>query len=289
MRVSVVVPVVDRNESLRRLLGSLAHQTLLPEQVVVSVPDPERIDPELRQHPLVTLVSGAKGAAAQRNAGMRAVHDGVDLIVFVDDDTVLEEQYLERACDVMADPGIVALNGRVVRDGVAAKRPLRPEEMSEAMRQAAAARGDGVTPIGGLYGMNMVVRAQDALETPFDEALPLYSWLEDLDFSHRLARRGRMVRAEACICVHEGSASGGRTQHLRLGYSQVSNVLHLLRKGTVRRREALRLIGRPLLASLWGSLASPEADRRRARLRGMGLALADAARGRITPGRITRL
>lgn len=94
-----------------------------------------------------------------------------------------------------------------------------------------------------------------ARDVPFDERLPLYSWLEDLDFCRRMmARHGRVVKAMGVVAVHQGSNSGGRVAHQRLGYSQVANYVYLHRKGSAHTTEAWRLVARPVLACLVGSV-----------------------------------
>lgn len=102
-------------------------------------------------------------------------------------------------------------------------------------------------------------------------------------------RRGRLLKAGAPVIVHQGNKFGGRTQHLRLGYSMVANYAYLLRKGTVRLSDTFTLIGRPVLGSLRGLVLGPDRAERLQRFRGMGLAVADILRGRIDPGRIERL
>ena len=65
----------------------------------------------------------------------------------------------------------------------------------------------------------------------FDEQLPLYGWLEDVDFSRRVAGYGRVVKVSAARGVHLG-VKAARQRGVQLGYSQVANPVYLMRKGT---------------------------------------------------------
>ena len=65
----------------------------------------------------------------------------------------------------------------------------------------------------------------------FDEALPLYAWYEDIDFTRRLGRHGAILRLAGARGVHLGVKSG-RVPGRRLGYSQVANPIYLARKGS---------------------------------------------------------
>ena len=56
----------------------------------------------------------------------------------------------------------------------------------------------------GLYGCNMVFRAEAIGQERFDEQLPLYAWQEDIDFTARVGRARRMVKTDAFQGVHQG-------------------------------------------------------------------------------------
>jgi hypothetical protein len=63
----------------------------------------------------------------------------------------------------------------------------------------------------------------------FDERLPLYGWLEDVDFGGQLAGIGRIDKLTAARGVHLGIKQG-RQSAVRLGYSQIANPTYLSRK-----------------------------------------------------------
>jgi hypothetical protein len=85
------------------------------------------------------------------------------------------------------------------------------------------------------YGCNMAPRLvplhRHSLR--FDEDLPLYGWLDDVDLCRRLSAYGRIVKNWNMIGVHLGTKRG-RTAGIRLGYSQIANPIYLRRKGTLR-------------------------------------------------------
>jgi hypothetical protein len=122
----------------------------------------------------------------------------------------------------------------------------------------------------------------------FDEALPLYGWQEDVDFTYQLGARGVLVKNSRLSGVHMGSKAG-RTPGKRLGYSQISNPVYLLRKKTMPKALAWRLMRQNLAANLVKSL-KPEAHiDRRGRLTGNLLAIKDLVTGKIDPRRILEL
>jgi hypothetical protein len=109
-----------------------------------------------------------------------------------------------------------------------------------------------------------------------------------VDFAARVSRHGPVCATNAFAGVHRG-AKGGRTSGVRLGYSQVANVLYLCRKRSFGWSFGLRLMARNILANhvrlLW---SEPWVDRP-GRTRGNWLALADLLRGRLHPHRVVEL
>ena len=90
-------------------------------------------------------------------------------------------------------------------------------------------------------------------------------------------------------CVHCGEKRGRERSGRRLGYSQVCNPVYLLRKATLPRQIAVRMILRNLLAN-HAKLFRPEPwIDRQGRAAGNWLAIRDVLRGRVDPHRILEL
>lgn len=291
LKISAVVPTVSRHDALIRLVDALQSQTQPLAQLVLSVPDASvAIPASLGERPGVTVVTSGKGAARQRNTGIAALGPETDVVVFLDDDSVPREDYVAQVDAVFSEsPDIVGMTGRMARDGAVEKVELSPVELGEALARSHAEDGaEQQTPSSSLYGCNMAIRYSDIVATPFDEGLPLYSWLEDLDVARRLRSRGRVVRDPRCVVAHQGNSSGGRTQHIRFGYSSVANPLYLKEKGSIGWVDVMRLVGVPLAGNLRGLVGAGSAERRE-RLRGQGMAVTDLVRGRLNPGRIAEM
>jgi hypothetical protein len=88
--------------------------------------------------------------------------------------------------------------------------------------------------------------------------------------------------------IHLGNP-GGRTPGLRLGYSQVANILYLRRKGTIRIYDAwTQMLRNIAMNSVRYLFPEPNIDRK-GRLHGNLLALRDLLSGRLHPMRILSL
>lgn len=289
--VFVAIATAGRREVLTETLALLSRQTERPETVYISPATPADLD-EAAARALgldLVVVPSRKGSCAQRNAILDRLRDRQDgVVLFLDDDFFLAPTYVAETSRLFTnDPGIVLASGLVHADGAVGPGLSVPEAHA-----LLAARFDGaipplVEPVYNGYGCNMAVRlaAVNAREVRFDEELPLYGWLEDVDFSRRLAGMGRLVRSHALQGVHLGSKRG-RSPGRRLGYSQVANPWHLIRKRTMSPRRGLVQIGRNILANVWKSVSPEPWTDHRGRLRGNLVALADLARGRLKPSNV---
>jgi GT2 family glycosyltransferase len=272
------------------MLRRLKSQTRTPDRIFVcgaSEADLAGIDHESAN---LTLLTGPRGSSHQRNAILQHA-EGFDLIVFFDDDFVPCADYLEHFERIMETHTEVAMTtGCVLKDGILG--PGLAFEVADSILKQAALEPEtgGLEPVYNGYGCNMGVRLAPVHHhgLTFDERLPLYGWLEDVDFSRRLERFGRVVRAGSTRGVHLG-AKIGRTPGTRFGYSQIANPIYLIRKGTMNRRRALYLMTRNLLANLSRCIRPEPWVDRSGRLIGNMRAIGDLIRGRLDPNRATSL
>lgn len=287
-KLFVIVATVGRPELTARTVDRLADQTRPPDGVVVVSVQPQDVVGVDQVRGNVEVEFSEKGLPRQRNRGLEKVIGDADTIVFFDDDFIPAKDYLEEAERYLADhPDVSGMTGHLLADGIndggiafeqaiaIATRHQRPAHPRDRARKA-------------MYGCNMVIRASVARDLRFDETLPLYAWLEDIDYSTQLGRRGRLVSSDLIAGVHMG-VKGGRTSGVKLGYSQVANVAYLKRKGTMQPGLGMRLLRRQLASNLLRSLRPEPHIDRLGRLKGNLMAIGDLLRGRVDPGRITRL
>lgn len=289
--ISVVIATVDRCDHLSRLLACLSSQTVRPNEVVVSAPTLSDLCDDIGACAgWVKAIVGKRGASAQRNAALDSLDPATELIVFLDDDMTIRSDYIEKCALAFAEcTDVVGLTGELLGNGARTGVPITFNEADAVLATSMQPVSPTRVPVGDLYGCNFAVRASVARDLRFDERLPLYSWLEDLDFSRRLSQRGSLIRDDSCLGVHHGSASGGRSQNLRYGYSQITNPVYLWNKGTIGGRKAMSLSLRPLTANTISAIRGNQRESRRARLRGNLISISDLLQRRVTPERVTSL
>lgn len=288
------IATAGRREQLSRTLLQLSEQVRGPDQVLVCPASPDDYDPSVEaQLPfaIARVTAPRRGSCAQRNAILDSV-TGMDLIVFLDDDfypsanylAVIEHLFHVRR-DVAASTNWPTLDGATGPGVTHEEALLALEEMPSGSPEELE-----LNDTYGTYGCNMTFRLADVneLDLRFDETLPLYGWLEDIDFSRQLARRGRIVGCAQLRGVHLGTKRG-RQSGVRIGYSQLANPYYLVRKGSVDIGYASRQAFRNVAKNIWrASRPEPWIDRR-GRLYGNLLAVGDWFKGRLAPGRVRDL
>jgi hypothetical protein len=287
-RMAVIVATMGRPAQVGALLARLARQWREPDLIVLSAPDASHL-PAACGDPRQRRVFGPPGLCAQRNRALDALAGGADIVTFFDDDFVPADDYLLELEAAFADhPDWRVAMGHVLLDGAVGPGVSQHEaELAlEAARRAPPAPREEIHP--GAYGCNMSARAQAIGAARFDERLALYGWQEDIDFSARAGRGGRIVLTTRLLGVHLGVKSG-RVSGLRFGYSQIANPVYLTRKGTMPAPFAARLMARNVAANLARALRPEPFVDRRGRLKGNLVAALDVLRGRITPERILNL
>lgn len=288
LSIHVLIATLGRAPVLCRVLERLALQTRQPDGIVVVGVTDADVAGVAQACPSAEILLSAKGSCRQRNAALDRLQAKADVVIIIDDDFVAAPDYVEQVERLMAgDDRLVGLTGHLLADG-AHTGEISFDAAVRELETGPARTDEPTRDCSWLYGCNMVVRLASAPDLRFDEALPLYGWQEDVDFSCRLGRLGRMVRSRELTGIHLGTRSG-RTSGLRFGYSQVANIIYLRRKQTIATGHGFGLMARNIASNLMRSVwPEPHIDRR-GRLAGNALALADCLRGRVDPRRIESL
>lgn len=212
VRVSLVIPTVDRPEALYNLLRHLEHQTRPPEEIVIvdqSAREDARVAAWAAGRPGVHYVRIAeRGLPNARNVGVR--RSGGDVVLFLDDDVIPDQDLVRYHAEAYRDPDVAGVGGRIVGGydfaggSVGAFHPLG----------AAVVRNFGADRAGEvdhLPGGNMSFRREvfDRIGG-FDVAFGGGAIGEETDFCLRARRAGFRLRFEPRAAVeHLHLASGG--------------------------------------------------------------------------------
>ena len=210
MKLGLIIASHGRPHILEQVLTHLMSQHRVPDQTILSAVTPEDVPAITKTIGNVREIFGGIGSCCQRNRGMSYLTDTTDIIVFLDDDFIVGDDYflnLERIFE--HDSSIVGVNGGVIADGANSpgltfEEGLRLAEQYSQRKKAAPI----IREIKGAYGCNMAFRTAGIGSVRFDERLPLYGWQEDLDFCGALRGSGRIVKPDIVWGVHLGTKRG---------------------------------------------------------------------------------
>lgn len=247
-RISLVVATKDRPEDLRRLLASLREQTAPPAEIVIVDASREPVAPLVARFPELNiryLKHWPPSAAAQRNAGIGACDAAATLIGFADDDTTFEPTAFERMLHFWqsAPPDVLGAafnirnypqrgNAPLKHSRLAARLGLYspwPGTVSRSGWQSVSGELKETRFVEWLPSTAVLFRREVLSSAVFDETFESYSYLEDLDMSYAISRRGRLaIVADAGFSHHP--SPGGRVSARRFGRFEVKNRLYFVRK-----------------------------------------------------------
>lgn len=209
--VSLIIPTYGREQLLVNTLRCALAQDRDDYEVIVVDQTPEH-EPATRDflrenaQRIRLLDLSPPSLTAARNAGLRAARG--DVLVFVDDDTTFEPDFLTRHLEAHG-PGIGAVQGRVTEpSGIVHAHPPRLNRWLR-FRGGNNCSRDGETNC--LTGCNFSVSRQ-ALDKVgfFDERYVGVAVREESDFAMRVIAAGYRIPFRAAAAVfHHRSNSGG--------------------------------------------------------------------------------
>lgn len=283
MKIAIGIASAGRPKILEGVIGYLAALNVAIPEIYVCTPKEGHRPNSTFDLAVRWCTSKTIGLCAQRNMILDAAASE-DWLVFMDDDFLPRGDFFINLCTILTRHSslIAALTGTVIADGVS----IGGIPFDEAVRQLAKSSSftfhPSLTPVFNAYGCNMAVNMNLIRKgnLRFDENLPQYGWLEDVEFSLQLKSLGRILKAGNCLGVHLGSPAG-RQGAQRLGYSQISNPYYICQKHRLGSARFFNYFMLRFLKNLAGALVGNPV--RRERLAGNLLALKHLARGTLDP------
>ena len=205
--VSVIIPSFMEEKYIGGAFRALGLQTYKNVETIVS--DSSSTDRTIeiaRKLADKVVVTKQRGISLGRNMGAKAAHG--DILLFMDADTELVPDFIEKIVGAFSDPKVVMAAGMIRAEGNWSARFIFRATGELAWILSKIGRPK-------VYGMCMAVRKDvyDKLHG-FDERLET---AEDIDFTHRASKLGR------CIVVR-GAIAYTSPRRLRMGRGAISAV-----------------------------------------------------------------
>ncbi|WP_397303677.1 glycosyltransferase family 2 protein [Nonlabens ulvanivorans] len=265
MKISLIICTYMRPEPLSRLLDSVMLQTRLPEEILIidgSTNDETETRFSESGNNIIRYYKVPpehRGLTKQRNYGIERVSESIDIVAFLDDDTILSQEYFENLNRAFLDLpdaagiGGVATNenrwvvkkkdvydknsfyefeGYVVKESsrnvLRNKLNLASNELPSIMPAFSHGRTFSYPitgknyPIDLIVGMSMSFRKKVVDQIKFSKYFEGYGLYEDADFSLRALSFGQNYLATSVQLEHHHDAAG-RPNKYRYGKMVVRN------------------------------------------------------------------
>lgn len=242
-KLAIIIPTKDRPGELKRLLESIAGQEVKPVQVIVVDGGSKELKGVLNSCinlDIEYIKKNPPSLTSQRNTGIKMLKEEASLVVFFDDDVVLQRDSLlnmMKFWDIASkDTAGAAFNlvnfpsakvsflekiflvnseapGRILRSGFQNKVNFLNKTLSA----------------DWLSGCAMVWRKNIFNEFRFDEWFGGYAHYEDVDFSYRISRKYKIFIVKDAQVIHKTHSIDQRYEYA-LGKMQVTNRIYFVRK-----------------------------------------------------------
>jgi GT2 family glycosyltransferase len=246
VRFSVVIPTFGRRTLLEDTLGTLYACEPPPDEILIVDGHPQKSAKEVAirfaggpDPPELRYLTSEPGSTKQRNIGIDAAIG--DIVVFFDDDVIVEPNMFAVLGGTYGDPTIVGATGHIVEP--ASRRIGNKQSLVRRLLFSGGAEGsftrfgyprylqnlDQPKDVELMPGAFMSARRDDAAAVRFDERLGGYALAEDEDFSYRLSQRGRLLYIPEAIVVHRKTGFTNQDQRT-FGRLVITNRTYLFRK-----------------------------------------------------------
>lgn len=224
MKISVIIPTKNREKDLLLLLKSLNEQTRIPDEIVIV--ECEQKNKNIAdflasaKYKSLYLLSDKQGLTYQRNYGVQRCSG--DIIVFFDDDIILEEQFIAEIARVFKEQdGVGGVMGKITnydrsrRVSWPIKLLRKVFLLSDLSKNGKFKLSGFSTDVNGLPELTETQFLSGGLTAYYksafnevggsDEKLERYGYCEDEDLSRRVSEKYKNFYTPLARCVHNES------------------------------------------------------------------------------------
>lgn len=249
LKLSIIIPTMNREKDLWNCVNSVIKQTVKPDELII-VDDGDlnassyRAILQNNEINSIYIRKKEQGLTKSRNLGVASASG--DIVLFLDDDVILDNAYIENilkvfACDALKKIG--GVSGVIIN----IPKPTRRDEFWHFMERlfCISSKENGrILPSGFRSGMctvhvekkvdlltgcNMAYRKEVFSDLQFDEYYKGYAFGEDRDFSYRVSKKYDLVITPHAKVQHL-STNAGRIDICKLNYMRIINQWYFFKK-----------------------------------------------------------
>lgn len=272
MKFSVIICTYNRPKQVFAILHSIGLQTLSPNEIwIIDGSDDEETEVMVKQASKANeslfyyrVTKNERGLTKQRNAGLGKISYESEIVVFLDDDLILEPQFFVEMINGFNDSSIIGSDGLITNENYWTKPSILPKNtlrsvyfdgyilklgLRDIIRRILGLYPTVIQPgvipkyghgktslpstgksyeVDHVMGCCMTFRKNIFEKVKFSEFFEGYGLYEDFDFSVRASKYGKLVTNTAARCEHH-HAPGGRPNLYQYGKMVVWNGYYVWR------------------------------------------------------------
>lgn len=253
-KISVVIPTKNRFHDIIKCIESILVQALLPDEIViVDSSDTDELKSNLDDllHIKITFkyIHAPLSLTQARNMGIK--ESTGDVIIFLDDDVILDKDYIKEIMHVFnndLEKKVGGVTGNIINTEIknhSFKHLIGSNiihilatifflfKYSDGKFQPSGwptfTRSDKITKIECLSGANMAFRKEIFNEFKFDENLRGYSFMEDDDIAYKVSRKYQNIYTPFAKLIHNVSPTARDKAYARMKM-MIENHYYLFKK-----------------------------------------------------------
>jgi GT2 family glycosyltransferase len=254
LKISVVIATKNRFHDIIKCIESILVQTLLPDEIViVDSSDTAELRSKLDMYSNKSTfgyIHAKLGLTQARNVGIK--ESTGDIIIFLDDDVVLDRDYIKEILHVFDnDLGkkVGGVTGNIMDNNEIQNRSFKYSIRSNIGHILATIfflgkysdgkflpsgmntfiRTNKITNVECLSGANMAFRREIFNEFKFDENLKGYCYMEDCDIAYRVSRKYQNIYTPFARLIHNVSPAARDKEYARMKM-MIENHYYLFKK-----------------------------------------------------------
>lgn len=256
-KISLIICTYIRPEPLATLLGSIKNQTVYPDEILIidgstdSETEVRFRESKVKNLNYFKVSSKDRGLTKQRNYGIESVSNDMDIVCFLDDDTILKPDYFERIIEVynlhpealgvggyidneMQWEKVVVENTKDIHhfyyDGyrrvegsrfkLRRRLGLDPDTLPGVLPKYGHGRSTSfLPPSGKIYEVKQLMGGVSSFplrvlkEHKFSEYFEGYGLYEDADYTFRISKLGKLYLHTGANLEHHHATSGRPNQY----------------------------------------------------------------------------
>jgi len=254
MKISIIIPTKDRPYKIKKLLNQLYNNKFFFNEILVvdssNVDNKKKLIFIIKQAELnIKLINSIPSISVQRNKGLKNMKKSNKFFMFLDDDIVFkknsfvemrkfikknEKLYIGYGFNLISKIDYGFLES-IKRNKIMEKLGIYNANIGKIVRSGWQTKINNVKKNQEVEWLSTqaVIYANNKKKINFDNFFKGYSYLEDLDYSYRMSKFGKLIVVKKAMYYHNNNIE---RKSFNFGQKEFVNRYHFIKKNKIYTR-----------------------------------------------------